>query len=75
MYLILVTSPARRFITMEQQHIVHQSPKGMWVSKFTLRMISAILDLILIGLAGAVGTKWVSPATVYFLPPVRACYI
>jgi|SRR5687767_10698737 hypothetical protein len=56
---------------MEQQRAVHESPKRMWASKLTLRIISTVLDLILIGVSASLGTNWSSPAIIFFLPPVR----
>lgn len=56
---------------MEQQRVVHQSPKRMWGAKLGLRIPSAIFDLVLIGISASLGTGLVSPALVFFIPPVR----
>ncbi|KAH8176700.1 hypothetical protein LIA77_05118 [Sarocladium implicatum] len=58
---------------MVQMRNVHQSPKPMWVSKLTLRIISIVLALILIGVSASLGTTWEhSPAAIVFFLPT-AC--
>jgi hypothetical protein len=59
----------RQRITMEQQKLTHQSPKAIWISKLTLRILSAIFDIVLIGVSSAMGTDWTEPPIIYFLPP------
>jgi hypothetical protein len=60
---------------MEQQRAVHESPKRMWASKLTLRIISTVLDLILIGVSASLGTNWSSPAIIFFLPPACVAFV
>jgi hypothetical protein len=54
---------------MEQKELIHQSPKAMWISKLALRTLSAILDIVLIGVSSAMGMDWTDPPIIYFLPP------
>lgn len=43
----------------------HVSPKGMWVSKLIMRILSAIFSIVIIGLAASNTADWYSSGSYY----------
>ncbi|KAK7431049.1 hypothetical protein QQZ08_002329 [Neonectria magnoliae] len=52
--------------------VIHVSPRGMWSSKMTLRILSVIFSIILIGVCAGTMDPW---ALIEFCPPAGIAFI
>ncbi|KAK0389634.1 hypothetical protein NLU13_3209 [Sarocladium strictum] len=60
---------------MEEKRVVPECPQRTWVSKLTMRAISASLDLALVGVTAKLGTSFFAVVLIFMLPPAGVALV